>query len=77
MNSRHHQSVAIVGRGLKISARAADGIIEGLESPGRRFAIAVQWHPEDMLQGYPEQRKLFAAFQETLSYGERVSGPTI
>jgi len=64
--ARHHQSVAVVGARLTVSARAADGVIEGLELPGRRFAIAVQWHPEDMLEGYPEQRRLFTAFQEAL-----------
>ena len=67
VNSRNHQSVAVVGARLTVSARAADGVIEGLELPGRRFAIAVQWHPEDMLEGYPEQRKLFTAFREALT----------
>jgi putative glutamine amidotransferase len=66
INSRHHQSVAVVGRGLTVSARAVDGVIEGLELSNHRFAAAVQWHPEDMLEGYPEQCKLFTAFREAL-----------
>lgn len=47
-NSRHHQAVPddALGRGLGITARSADGIVEGLEAPGRRWLIAVQWHPE-------------------------------
>ena len=47
-NSRHHQAVpdGALGRGLTVTARSADGIIEGLEAPGRRWLIAVQWHPE-------------------------------
>jgi putative glutamine amidotransferase len=65
VNSRHHQAVARVGEGLVVSARAPDGVIEGLELPGRRFAIAVQWHPEDQLR-FPEQRRLFSAFIEAM-----------
>ena len=25
---------------------APDGVIEGIEHPGHRFALGVQWHPE-------------------------------
>ncbi len=27
-------------------ARATDGVPEGIEVPGRRFCVGVQWHPE-------------------------------
>ena len=66
VNSRHHQSVAEVGDGLVVSAKSPDGVVEGLERPDRRFAIAVQWHPEDMLAGFPDQRKLFEALRAAL-----------
>jgi putative glutamine amidotransferase len=46
VNSFHHQAVKDVGRGLVVSARATDGVIEGIEAPGARFALGVQWHPE-------------------------------
>jgi len=47
-NSRHHQAVPedAIGRGLVITARADDGMVEGLAAPRRRWLIAVQWHPE-------------------------------
>jgi len=43
----HHQAVDAVGEGLVVSARSADGVIEAVELPGRRFTVGVQWHPEE------------------------------
>ncbi len=48
VNSSHHQAVRTPGDGLRVNARASDGIIEGLEDPELPFYIGVQWHPEDM-----------------------------
>jgi putative glutamine amidotransferase len=45
VNSLHHQVVDEVGEGLIVSAKAPDGIVEGLETPDGRI-VAVQWHPE-------------------------------
>jgi gamma-glutamyl-gamma-aminobutyrate hydrolase PuuD len=63
VNSRHHQTVGRVGEGLIVSARAADGVIEGLERRDRKFAVAVQWHPEDLM---PQDAALFQAFRNAL-----------
>ncbi len=52
VNSMHHQAVKKPGDGLIISARAEDGVIEGIESPDG-LIIAVQWHPEDLV--YPHE----------------------
>lgn len=46
VNSLHHQTVDEVGSGLKVSARAPDGTVEGLEAGDH--VLAVQWHPEMM-----------------------------
>lgn len=61
VNSRHHQAIKTLGAGLRISARAEDGLIEGVELPGKKFVLGVQWHPES-LSGYrPEAQALFNA----------------
>jgi len=46
VNSRHHQAIRALGTGLVVTATAPDGIVEGVESDGHRFCVAVQWHPE-------------------------------
>jgi putative glutamine amidotransferase len=67
VNSRHHQAVSTVGAGLIISARSAsDSVVEALEHPGRRFAIAVQWHSENQVRRFPAQKALFDAFAGAL-----------
>lgn len=50
VNSRHHQAVKRVGKGLTVTATAPDGVIEGVEKPGARFCIAVEWHPENFVE---------------------------
>jgi putative glutamine amidotransferase len=44
--SEHHQAVKTLGRGLRVTSTAPDGLIEALEVPGHRFTLGVQWHPE-------------------------------
>lgn len=49
VNSSHHQSVDKPGQGLRVAARAPDGVIEALEwTAGPGWALGVQWHPERM-----------------------------
>ena len=67
VNSRHHQGVCEVGKGLVISARASDGLVEGLELPDHPFAVGVQWHPETLSSFAPEAQRLFDALKEAAS----------
>ena len=63
VNSSHHQAVGRVAEGLRVTAQAPDGIIEGLEDPTHPFYVGVQWHPEDMPEE-PSATTLFGAFVE-------------
>jgi gamma-glutamyl-gamma-aminobutyrate hydrolase PuuD len=42
----HHQAVDVLGAGLVVVARAADGVIEAVEDLRLPFWLGVQWHPE-------------------------------
>ncbi len=46
--SHHHQGVARIGDGLAVTGWATvDDLPEAIEDPTRRFALGVQWHPEE------------------------------
>ncbi|MEJ7750740.1 MAG: gamma-glutamyl-gamma-aminobutyrate hydrolase family protein [Thermoleophilaceae bacterium] len=49
VNSFHHQAVDRLGTGLRAVAWAPDGVIEGVEAPGREFVVGVQWHAETLV----------------------------
>lgn len=60
VNSRHHQGIARIGEGLRVTARSEDGLAEALELPEHPFFVGVQWHPEEMVED-ERQRALFEA----------------
>ena len=57
-NSMHHQSVKELGKGLRASAYANDGIIEAIEDQ-EGLIVGVQWHPESLLESAPAMNHLF------------------
>jgi putative glutamine amidotransferase len=62
INSSHHQAIDQPGDNLRITARAPDGTIEGVEwTGGAHWIVGVQWHPERMPDAALSQR-LFAEF---------------
>jgi putative glutamine amidotransferase len=68
VNSFHHQSVKDVAEGMQVTARSADGVIEGMESTSPDWwVLGVQWHPEEMTQSpEPWDRGLFKSFADRL-----------
>lgn len=47
VSCHHHQAIDELGADLRVTARAADGTVEAVELPDHRFALGVQWHPEE------------------------------
>jgi putative glutamine amidotransferase len=68
VNSLHHQGIRQLAPGLLPSAYAPDGLIEALELPDHPFGMAVQWHPEWLLE-QAGMRNLFREFIEAASNG--------
>ena len=62
VNTSHHQAVRTPGEGTRVNATASDGVIEGVEDPGRRFCLGVQWHPEFLID--PGDTLIFRALVE-------------
>lgn len=53
VNSFHHQAVSQPGPLFRVTAQAADGVIEAIESTEYKSMLGVQWHPECMSEGRP------------------------
>ena len=53
VNSFHHQAVGDAGQLFRVTATAADGTIEAIESSEYKHILGVQWHPECLAEGLP------------------------
>ena len=64
VNSYHHQAVRDLGTGLRVTAVASDGVIEGIEVDDPDWwVLSVQWHPEDLTtDARTWDRGIFKAF---------------
>jgi len=73
VNSHHHQAIETLGRELKATAWASDGLIEAIEDlRDDRFVLGVQWHPELGWERDVLSRALFARFvAEAREYATR------
>ncbi len=59
VTTSHHQAIKALGSGLRVTARAEDGVIEAVEMENRHFTVGVQWHPERDFEG---NERLFKEF---------------
>jgi putative glutamine amidotransferase len=77
VNSLHHQAVAAVGRGLRPTAWAPDGVIEALEGTGASPVLGVQWHPELITHERPQALVFawLAAAAASRRSGQAAQGP--
>jgi putative glutamine amidotransferase len=77
VNSVHGQGIKRLADGLRVEARAPDGVIEAFSVPSAPgFNLCVQWHPEWRAAANPVSVQLFNAFGVAVrAYRDRVRGP--
>jgi len=63
VNTYHHQAVKDLAEGFLPVWKAADGLLEAMESEDG-LIWCVQWHPEGMTPRFEEYTRLFKAFVE-------------
>ena len=69
VNSTHHQAVGRVAEPLQVTATSGDGIVESMElkreaAPLLPLLLSVQFHPERLVDRYPEHRAIFRVFTQ-------------
>lgn len=63
VNTAHGQGVKQLAPGLRVEARAPDGLVEAFSMPSSPgFNLCVQWHPEWRAASNPMSMRLFRAF---------------
>ena len=70
VNSFHHQAVDRLGRGLRATAWAPDGVVEAIEDPDAPLYLGVQWHVETLVDRR-RHAALFEALVEAAAAGAR------
>ena len=61
-NSFHHQAVKTLGKGLTVTAKSPDGLIEGLTLQSVTYLRTYQWHPERLIDTDRDSLLLFEDF---------------
>ena len=73
VNTYHHQAVTAerLAPGLVPTAVTVEGpaLLEGIEAPGHRWVLAVQWHPERFYELDERHRRLFGEFVRVAAEG--------
>ncbi|WP_318241785.1 gamma-glutamyl-gamma-aminobutyrate hydrolase family protein [Arthrobacter pullicola] len=69
----HHQGIAELGRGLRVTAEAPVGTVEAIEAVGGGWVLGVQFHPEQN----PGDLRLFEGFIAEASRGRAERGRTL
>jgi putative glutamine amidotransferase len=77
VNSVHGQAVNRLAEGLRVEARAPDGVVEAFSAEGARgFNLCVQWHPEWQAASNDISMRMLTAFgQACRRWKEGLRGP--
>lgn len=70
----HHQALKSVAAPLRVTARAADGVVEAVEHNAHPWCLGVQWHPEVTAHEDAAQQSLFDALVREASGRETFTG---
>jgi putative glutamine amidotransferase len=63
VNSLHGQAVNRLAPGLRVEARAPDGVVEAFSvAEAKGFNLCVQWHPEWQAASNPQSMQMLQAF---------------
>jgi putative glutamine amidotransferase len=77
VNSFHGNAVDALGTGLRVSARAPDGVIEAVEARDGRFVLGIQWHPDLRVVDDADALAVFEAFvRSAAAYRAASRGPS-
>jgi len=76
VNSTHHQAVGRVAELLQVTGASGDGVVESMELKPQAtrllpFLLSTQFHPERLVDRYPEHRAIFRAFTHACSLSQR------
>lgn len=58
VNSMHSQSINRLGKRLRVVAQEDNGVVQGIERPGHKYYLGVQFHPEFLIYR-PSMRRIF------------------
>lgn len=64
VNCEHHQAVKKVAHNFRVTSKSKDGIIQSMDYLGDRYIHLVQFHPESLVDNYPEFINIFKKFVE-------------
>ena len=65
VNSKHRLAITKT-KDFKVVAYSEDGLIEGIELDRNKFAVGVQWHPEEMITYDEDMKKLMKTFIDSI-----------
>ncbi|MDO5026349.1 MAG: gamma-glutamyl-gamma-aminobutyrate hydrolase family protein [Tissierellia bacterium] len=64
VNSFHHEGIRDLAKGLQVTARSEDGLIEAIENPYYPYMVGVQWHPEISYGADPYSKRIIDDFMK-------------
>jgi putative glutamine amidotransferase len=76
VNSTHHQAVGRVADMLQVTGTSRDGVVESMELKPQvagllPFLLTTQFHPERLVDRFPEHRAIFRAFTHTCALSQK------